>query len=493
VPSVPVGKGDKIKNLSDRPGPWYILGREILSAHHRDRAGRDVSRVPASGFGPTALNATDADSDSGCPSYTRHSVDPRRAHAANRVDDGCPGGPDTFWNAAQRSDSGRTAATAQPSDFLYAPAPQGPLAVTPSLAITEQFNDNVFQTHSNKQSDFITQFTPGVLLQAQQPGFQLLSNFNFTAQIYAKNTELDSAANQLYFLTSVFYQATQRVTLSLTENLTYSRNSNLAAISGVSSGREASWSNVLAPAVAVQLTPRTNWRTSGAYVLERFGSGGGRGSQSSNTYRIGTGFDHTLTPRLTLTAGYDFAYLDIEHEPTAFNHSLLVGGTYQLTPTLSATATAGPSLTLTDGDTEVTPAAHVRVTKTMSWGFMSAFYDQAIGTNGGFGGISNNQSFGGNITVTTLLRGLFLDLSPRYSITKTTGASRSNSDINALNVILSARYQIGRYVGLIASYQLLHQTGSGNGSTSGSSNNANDIDQNLVTFGVQFGYPINFY
>jgi len=383
-----------------------------------------------------------------------------------------------------------------PFDFLLYPAPaQGPLTVTPSFAITEQFNDNVFLTHSNKQSDFITQFTPGVTLQAQQPGLQLFSNFNFTAEIYAKNSELDNAANRLAFLTSVFYQATQRVSLTLTESLGYNRNSNLVAVSGVSSGRESSWVNVIAPAVSVQLTPRTTWRVYGSYTLERFGSGEtnsssqNSSSQSSNLYHVGTGFGYTLTPRLTLTADYDFGYLDVEHEPTAYVHTLRFGGSYQVLPSLTVTASAGPSITLTDHDTEVTPSVAARITKQMSWGFMSAFYEQGIGTNGAFGGISNNQTFGGNITVTTLMRGLYLDLSPRYSITRTTGASQSNADINALNVVLSARYQIARYIGLIASYNLLHQTGSANGT----SRNSNDVDQNSVTFGVQFGYPINFY
>jgi len=378
-----------------------------------------------------------------------------------------------------------------PLDFLYAPPAQGPLAVTPSLTITEQFNDNVFLTHSNKSFDFITQFSPMVMLQAQQPGFQLLSSFSFTAEIYAKNTELDSAANQLSFLTALSYQATPGVALSLTDGLTYSRNSNLAAISGVSSGRERSWSNVFAPGATVQLTPRTTWRVSGGYTLERFGSG--TNSQNSDLYRIGTGFGYTLTPRLTLTADYNFGYFDVEHQPTAFNHTLRFGGTYQLTPTLSVTATAGPSLTLSNGDTEVTPAATASIAKQMSWGSISAFYDQAIGTNGGFGGITNNQSFGGSLAVTTLMRGLFIILTPRYSITKTTsattGASKSNTDIDALTVSLSARYQIARYVGLVGSYQLFHQTGSGGGRTS----NSLDVDQNLVTFGVQFGYPINLY
>ena len=377
-------------------------------------------------------------------------------------------------------------------DFLYAPPAQGPLALTPSLTISEEFNDNVFSTHSNKQSDFITQFTPGLTLQAQQPGFQLLSSFNFTAEIYARNPELDNAANRLNFLTSVSYQASQRVNLSLTENLIFNRNnSNAAAISGISSGQEESWSNVLAPAVSVQLTPRTTWRVYGAYILERFGSGGNSQSQNNNIYRIGTGFDYALTPRLTLIAAYDFGYLDVEHQPTAFNHTLRFGGSYQLTPTLTVTATAGPSLLLTEHDTEITPAANARIAKQFSWGYMSAFYDQAIATNGGFGGVTDNKTFGGNITVVTLLRGLFLDLSPRYVMTKTTGASQSNSEFRALTVTLGARYQIARHVALIGSYQLLHQTESGNASTGGS--NANDVDRNLVNFGIQFGYPINFY
>jgi hypothetical protein len=369
------------------------------------------------------------------------------------------------------------------------------LTVTPSLAITEQFNDNVFLTHSNKQTDFITQFTPGVMLQAQQPGLTLLSSFNFTAEIYAKNPELDGAANRLNFLTSVFYQATQRVSLTLTESLVYNRNnSNFATVTGVSNGNQAGWINTIAPGMTMQLTPRTTWRTYGSYTLERFGSGGtSTTSANSNIYHVGTGFGHTLTPRLTLTADYDFGYLDVEHQPTTYVHTPRLGGSYRFSPTLTVTATAGPSVTVTDRDTEASPAVTARIMKEMSWGAMSAFYDRSIGTNGGFGGVADNQIFGGSISVTTLLRGLYLDLSPRYSISRTTGASQSNSDINALNVVLSARYQIARYVGFIASYTLLHQTGSANGTTSGTSRNANDVDQNTVTFGVQFGYPINFY
>ena len=64
-------------------------------------------------------------------------------------------------------------------DFLYAPPARGPLTLTPSLAVTEQYNDNIFANNANRHSDFITQFTPALALQIQHPGFHLLGDGQF--------------------------------------------------------------------------------------------------------------------------------------------------------------------------------------------------------------------------------------------------------------------------------------------------------------------------
>jgi hypothetical protein len=380
-------------------------------------------------------------------------------------------------------------------DYVYAPPARGPLTLTPSFAITEEYNDNVFFNNANKKSDFITQFTPGLTLQIQHPGFRLLSAYNFTAEIYAKNTELSDAANRQNFLTSLTYEATPGVTLSLTEGFNYNRNSNAVTTSGISNGRQPTWGNVLSAALGVRLTPRTTWNLSGAYSLLRTGGGGGgqnSGGQNSDIYRVGTGLDYVLTPRLTVTGAYDFGYLDIEREPTAFTHTPRLGGTYVLTPTLTATATAGPSFLVTDRDTSITPAANARVIKQMSWGAMSVFYDRAIGVTGGFGGPSDNQSFGGNVSVRTLMRGLAVDFSPRYSISKTESAARSSADIDAFTANLSVRYQISRDIAVVGAYTFFRQRGSGNATSVGGNAATTGIDQNRITLGLQFGYPINF-
>jgi len=374
-------------------------------------------------------------------------------------------------------------------DLFYAPPVRGPLSVTPSLTIAEEFNDNVFLNNANKHSDFITQFTPGLTLQMQDPGFRLTAGYNFTAEIYAQQTQLDNAANRQNLVTSLSYEAKPGVTLSLSEALFYSKNSYAAATSGTSSGRQAVWSNVFAPALSIQATQRMTWRLSGAYTLERYS---GPNSRDSNIYRIGPGLDYTVTPRLTFTAGYDFGYLDIGREPTALNHTLRVGGTYRITPTLTATLTGGPSVLVTDRDTTVSPAVSARLTQEMSWGAMGVFYDRAIGASGGFGGPSDNQTFGGNIAVRTLLRGLSIDFSPRYSMSSTESAARSQSDIKTLTLNLSARYQIARYISIVGSYTFLQQRGSGNASLANGNTASTDVDQNRINLGLQFGYPINF-
>src|SRR5262245_18973764 len=92
IPSVPVGKGDRIKNLSDGLRPWYTLSREIYTARRRGEFGQRVRHAHRSGRGPTAHRACTDDADSGDTGETRYTDDPWCADASNRVDDGCTRG-----------------------------------------------------------------------------------------------------------------------------------------------------------------------------------------------------------------------------------------------------------------------------------------------------------------------------------------------------------------------------------------------------------------
>jgi opacity protein-like surface antigen len=365
-------------------------------------------------------------------------------------------------------------------DVLYAPPVQGRLVVTPSIAISEEFNDNIFLRNDDRQSDFITQFTPGLALAMREPGFQLTAGYNFTAEIFARHEELNSAANRQAFRTDATYRVSPVLTLTLTDSFAYSKNSNAASTAGISSGRQETWSNVVAPGLDLRLTPRTVWHVFGAYALERFGN---RESQDSDFYRLGTSLEFAVTPRFSVTAEYDFGYLDIRGESGLFLHTPRAGVTYRIAPTLTAAVFAGPSFVVNDRDTNVTPVVTARLSKLATWGAMSLFYDRTVSTAGGFGGPNANQTFGGNVSASKLWRGLSLDVSPRYTMSKTLDLGSSRTDINALTLTLGASYQLARNIALIAAYTFFRQDGSG--APSGL-----DVDQNRVLVGLRFGYPV---
>ncbi len=106
---------------------------------------------------------------------------------------------------------------------------------------------------------------------------------------------------------------------------------------------------------------------------------------------------------------------------------------------------------------------------------------------GGFGGTNNTQTVSGTLTLSTLLRGLFVVLSPVYSTSESVGPRRAGQgDIEAVTLNLGATYQIAQYAALFGGYTFFRQR------TGGSSSTQVDVDQNRVRFGLQFGYPINF-
>ena len=367
-------------------------------------------------------------------------------------------------------------------DVLYAPPPQGRFGLTPSLTLSEEFNDNIFLSSTKKRADFITQFTPGVSFAMRQPDFRLIAAYSFTAEIYARTEELSNVANRQNLVATASYQLSPLASLNLTESFSYNTNSNAASISGISSGRQNVWTNVFAPSLDFRLTPRTTWHVFGAHVLERYSAGG---SQDSDLYRIGSGVDFALTPRVGLTGGYDFAYLDIRGEPAVLVHTPRVGGTYRVTPTLAATVSGGPSVVVSDRDTIVSPTGSARLIKSTTWGAMSLFYERAVGTAGGFGGPSDNQTFGGGVSASKLWPGLLLDFSPRYTIAKSENIAVSRTDVNALTLNLSASYQLARNISVVGSYTFFNQQTTARQDIV--------VDQNRVFIGLRFGYPIIIY
>jgi uncharacterized protein (PEP-CTERM system associated) len=151
-------------------------------------------------------------------------------------------------------------------------ARRGPITVTPSISVLGEYNDNIFQSNANKESDFILGFVPGISVTLESPIYRLLGSYSFTAEIYADHSELNDAFARHNFLFDGRYRVTPLLTLSLTDSLIVANNSNTVAAENISTGRTRSFSNTLAPGVAYQLNPRTALRGRAAWTALRYDS-----------------------------------------------------------------------------------------------------------------------------------------------------------------------------------------------------------------------------
>jgi hypothetical protein len=359
------------------------------------------------------------------------------------------------------------------------------VTLTPSISVSEEYNDNIFSDNANREWDFITSFTPALTLYVNGPAYQLNAGYSFSADIYARESSLSNAFARQNLVASGFYRLTPGLTVTASEAFTYDRNSNTFSTQNVSAGSQESWTNRVTPGVSWQMTPLNNLSLSATYDLLRYG---GEGSAvDSDTYSFQGTLTHAFTPRFSGNVGYNFTYRDLRGEDDSTTHSPTVGFSYAVTPTLTATIRGGAAITELGGDTFVTPIGTVTLVQVFSFGSASLQYDRGIGVAGGLGGTNDTQTVSGTLALSALLRGLFVVLSPTYSDSESLSSTDSRSvDVKSFTLYLGATYQIARYVTAFGGYTFFLQR------TGGSSANQVDIDQNRVRVGLQFGYPINF-
>jgi len=365
---------------------------------------------------------------------------------------------------------------------------RAPFTITPSITIAEEYNDNVLLNNDNKQWDFITFFTPGIAVEAEGPTYRLVGSYYFTSEIYARESRRSHAFDRHNLELDALYRLDPRTTLTLTDALVFDTNTNLIAPEGVATGRDRAWGNTLSPGVSWQADPRTTLRGGASWSVLRFDSAE---LIDSDVYRAFVAVDRAVTPRLTGSLSYEYNFFDIERQQNAHAHIPRVGATYRFTPTLTGSLAVGPIVEIfEDDETRITPAVTAGLRQRMPWGAVGLLYDRSLGTGGGLGGPTENQTIGAFVEVTTLMRGLTIDVGPRYSIVE---SARGNAiDVESFTFPVTATYRVTPWLAFVGSYIFFHQRSDSVVITSSGTAIASDVDQNRVWVGVQLGYPIRF-
>ena len=367
---------------------------------------------------------------------------------------------------------------------------RGPLVLFPTFTISEEFTDNVFLNNAVKDSDFITGFTPGVRLTLERATYRWAGGYNFTAEKYAKHSELDNVFQRQIFFINGTQRLDPRLTLTLSEIFIENNNTNLVNQEGFSVGRRVSRSNSLNPGVIWDFAPQTSLRANLSYVLQRFD---GQGANSSDIYRLAGDVLHNFSPRWSGSLGYEAAYINVEGQPGTTTHTPRVGVIYHFTATRTASVMAGPTFLETQGSWSVSPYVNAVLSEEFMWGSASLSFSRIVGTAGGLGGTTENTSIGGVAQVNTLVRDLRVEFAPRYSLAQSTGNRTGGNDLNvhAFTIGIRASYQVTPWLAAVAGYRFFQQR-SDTTSTVVATGVASGIDQNRLFFGLQFGAPIKF-
>jgi len=373
-------------------------------------------------------------------------------------------------------------------DLFNAPPHQGFITLTPSFTLGGEYNDNVFFDSGNRHSDGIFTFSPGATLSLQREGFRLATGITTAGQVFVDDSSQNGFGKSLQFVGDLFYQLAPRWTFTFNDNFVYDRNSNTLTSGGVSVGFEQALRNTATAALRWQATPNTGVDFLGSQTLVRFPGGVSQGSdaENSDTYRVGVGVDHRLTQRLTGGFNVGIAYIDIENEKSAWTFTPALTAAYDITPTLKGFVSGGPIIVERGGDTSLEPSIGVGLEQTFKFGVARIGYDRAVTAE--TIGLTDRQAVFGSLELTTLLRGLRLEFTPRYAIADTDiSGSRSGTKetLKTLTLNLNATYQIARSISLIGSYTFFRQTSDRSG--------VGDVDQNRVFFGIQYAYPIVIY
>jgi hypothetical protein len=391
----------------------------------------------------------------------------------------------------------------------------------PSFSLTESFDDNIFGSSSNRQSDFISRFTPGLQGGYRSEPFSLLVNSAFDAEVFAKNTDQTDATSGKHAGLSLKYLPTRPLTLSL--DVTYLETRSLAVLTqglaptpAVAATGTAAAPPGTPPAATPPpgttppgTTPATT--TTQAQATPTLANTLQRGRQLTTVLSVSPNASYQVTPATTGTAGYSYTHTTQEAGVTNTSHQVRLGASHQFTlldtgtldyhfdifqdsgsassTTTSNAVTLGwkrqltpqTLLSLAGGPRFSSGGVSPEVNASLSHEFkvfdelMRALvmYSRSEGFVIGQAGTVNTEVYSGNIAIEPI-RSFTINLGG--GVTKLTGGT--SPDTTTYWVNLGVSYQILKWLAARGSYSYTLQDQRGG-----------NINHNVISLGLDASYP----
>lgn len=363
---------------------------------------------------------------------------------------------------------------------------QGRWVFTPSLTLAERYDDNLFGTAHGRDSDFITQITPGIALSYEGETFNVGASFSATGEIYADHSDLNNFGENRNGSFTLGYRPDDRLTLRLAGNYVRTNDPSSSVASGPApiaaplgapvvptleiTRRETSQYVLLAGA-DYRLDPR--WTARAGYIFAFIDEEAGTDSRS-HTGSIGTSYELDRFDQLSLDAR--LAYFDSTDTDTAVTG--LLGWARQWTQDLRTSLAAGPRVT--DGTWGGAVDASVTYLPARDWAATLA-YSLGTGLAVGEDGAQNVSALTGSIGYQAT-RDLRLAVAGSWTRTWDLGNDPDEGASNTYGANASVSYRFTTWLIATLTYQLSHERPA----------QGDTIQDQQVILGLTFAYPFRF-
>jgi hypothetical protein len=437
-----------------------------------------------------------------------------------------------------------TVASAQQTGSAVSNKPVGPAGfyLTPSVRVSERYDDNIFGIQQNppptlepsatpgeppvlvpgrkKQGDFIFNATPGLIGGYDSAPFSLLAGYSLGADVYAENSSQDSfPSNQTAALTARYHP---NLLLEINAAGGYNQSQNPGELNsatvtningltptGIQNGRSRSVTYFAGSSASYKLSDLNDLR--GSYNFNHLDQ---TGAPTQDQHTVDGTFSHRFTPLDVGDLGYVY-----RHFSSSFRSQPLPELPSELTPSGSITVVNTPSeidsnavtvgwshrfseltqIVLRGGPrftgSHIDPEAFASIIHSFARGEFDFTYvngqTSAVGTTGALNVQSYTANFNYNLTQLWAAR-----VTGGYSTSDSSEGSSGTTDV--VLAALESRYQLFERLWVVLGYNFSYQKGvfsTIETSTSDTTihNNNSKIYRNIVSIGLEVSQPFRVH
>ena len=352
---------------------------------------------------------------------------------------------------------------------------------TLSLSLSEGYNDNIYLTHENRTSDFITYISPGIEFTAKSLTTELKLDYMPTFSLYSSHSDLNDTGQNLSANASFSFSGA--LNLIVSENFVKSSTiQDIVAIPNVGPVTALSeiTINNLSATLSYKLRDNLTYAVGASYYI----SNNSLPYISDMTdYSGNMGLTYMPDERTSLSINANYTKYDYTLTSDASGLNCYLGATYKLTPTITIGLTGGATWTKIDdtGDTSTNFSGGIDIKKSFEKGDLHLYYSQAVNPGIDSGVPLLQQSVG--ISLAKPLTAQWnTSVSASYNLYKSVGQSSEDYAQTVLGAGVS--YNLTPWANLGLSYNFVK--------SHDKLNDSNDYYNNIVLLALKINYSRKF-